>query len=64
MNDGEIVANLMALEALGIAATMVGILRARMLGLLTAREYSAIKEWATRVRGVPQNWYRVLVWSV
>lgn len=63
MTEAQIRETLEALVALGGSDTMVGILRALSKGLLTTSEFNAIEEWACTHRGIPRNWYRVLVWS-
>lgn len=63
MDESKIQELLTAIDELGIPTSAVGILRARARGLLTQTEYNGIMEWLYTERGLPRDWWRVLVWS-
>lgn len=63
MDETKIIEILTAMESLGFASSIVGVLRAFSKGIITRPEYDVIQEWMY-ARGVPRNWYRTLVWSV
>ena len=54
---------LKTLEALGFRG-MIGLLRARSQGVISAAEYHNAKEYAHNTLVIPRDWFRTLVWSV
>ena len=43
---------------------VLGLLRAKRDGIITSEEYYNLKDHCHQVLGVPEDWWRAVVWSV